>query len=85
MDTPVDPPPTPVPGAAWLPQPRRGLSRVEAAAYIGISPSKFDELVADGRMPRPVPIDSRRVWDIRQLDLAFDALSSETLNSWHGV
>jgi predicted DNA-binding transcriptional regulator AlpA len=67
------------------PQPRRGLSRVEAATYIGISPSKFDDLVEDGRMPKPVPIDGRRVWDIRHLDLAFDALSSETSNSWDGV
>jgi hypothetical protein len=32
-----------------------------------------------------VPIDSRKVWDIRHLDLAFDALSSEIPNSWHGV
>ena len=67
------------------PVPRRGLSRDESAMYIGVSPSKFDELVADGRMPKPVKIDGRRVWDIRQLDLAFDALSSETSNSWEGV
>jgi excisionase family DNA binding protein len=67
------------------PVPRRGLSRDEAAMYIGISPSKFDELVEDGRMPAPVKIDGRKVWDIRQLDLAFDALSSETPNSWQGV
>jgi hypothetical protein len=33
------------------PIPRRGLSRVEAAMYIGISASKFDEFVRDGRMP----------------------------------
>jgi predicted DNA-binding protein (UPF0251 family) len=26
----------------------RGLSRMEAAAYVGISPSKFDQLVTDG-------------------------------------
>ncbi len=56
------------------PQPRRGLSREEAATYIGISASKFDELVDDGRMPKPRQIDRRRVWDIRALDIAFDAL-----------
>ena len=69
------------------PVPRRGLSRTEAAMYIGISASKFDELVADGRMPGPVKIDSRKVWDIRHLDLAFDALPSENRapNSWEGV
>jgi hypothetical protein len=55
--------------------------------YIGISPSKFDELVSDGRMPAPVKIDSRKVWDIRQLDLAFDVLLRENppSNSWEGV
>jgi hypothetical protein len=55
--------------------------------YIGISPSKFDELVADGRMPGPVKIDSRKLWDIRHLDLAFDALPRENQlsNSWDGV
>jgi hypothetical protein len=53
--------------------------------YIGISPSKFDELVADGRMPQPVKIDSRKLWDILQLDLAFDAFSQDNPNSWEGV
>jgi len=69
------------------PVPRRGLSREEAAMYVGISPSKFDELVEDGRMPRPVKIDSRKLWDIRNLDLAFDALPSDDSapNSWEGV
>jgi excisionase family DNA binding protein len=57
--------------------PRRGLSRVEAAAYIGVSPGKFDELVRDGRMPAPKRIDGRKVWDIQNLDVAFDAFPSE--------
>jgi predicted DNA-binding transcriptional regulator AlpA len=70
------------------PVPRRGLSRDEAAMYIGISATKFDEMVIDGRMPAPIKIDSRRVWDIRSLDLAFDSLSLENpiqANSWDGV
>jgi hypothetical protein len=69
------------------PIPRRGLSREEAAMYIGISPNKFDELVDDGRMPAPVKIDGRKVWDIRHLDLAFDALPRENPkpNTWEGV
>jgi predicted DNA-binding transcriptional regulator AlpA len=69
------------------PVPRRGLSREEAAMYIGISSSKFDALVGEGRMPAPVRIDSRKVWDIRALDLAFDALPKEdgAPNSWEGV
>jgi hypothetical protein len=45
--------------------------------YLGISPSKFDELVKDGRMPRPRTIDSRKLWDIYELDMAFDELPHE--------
>ena len=66
--------------------PRRGLSREEAALYVGISASKFDMLVVDGRMPRPRQIDRRKVWDIRSLDLAFDALPGEDApNPWDEV
>jgi predicted DNA-binding transcriptional regulator AlpA len=59
------------------PVPRRGLSRDEAAMYVGISASKFDELVAAGKMPRARLIDRRKVWDIHMLDVAFDRLPVE--------
>jgi hypothetical protein len=45
--------------------------------YVGISSGKFDELVADGRMPTPRRIDSRKVWDVRSLDVAFDRLPTD--------
>jgi hypothetical protein len=67
--------------SAIRPVPRRGLSREEAAIYIGISVAKFDELIRAGRMPGPKRIDGRKVWDVRGLDLAFDELPSEG-NSW---
>lgn len=54
--------------------PPRGLSRAQAAAYVGVSSALFDELVADGRMPRPIRINSRVLWDRLQLDDAFAAL-----------
>jgi predicted DNA-binding transcriptional regulator AlpA len=57
--------------------PPRGLSRLQAAEYIGVSPSKFDELVRDARMPKPKRIDSRTVWDRNQLDEHFAALEDE--------
>jgi predicted DNA-binding transcriptional regulator AlpA len=44
------------------PIPRRGLSRIESAMYLGISPSKFDEMVKDHRMPKARSIDGRKVW-----------------------
>jgi predicted DNA-binding transcriptional regulator AlpA len=55
----------------------RGLSRVQAAEYIGVGVTKFDELVGDGRMPRPKRIDGRIVWDRVKLDEAFNALDDE--------
>jgi predicted DNA-binding transcriptional regulator AlpA len=58
------------------PTPRRGLSRVEAAMFVGVSPSLFDQLVADGRMPEPFRINGRKIWDLHKVDIAFDALSS---------
>lgn len=55
---------------------KRGFSRTDAAAYIGVSPSKFDQLVVDGRMPKAKQIDGRKVWDVRELDPAFEELGS---------
>jgi len=56
---------------------RRGLSRVEAAMYLGISPSKFDGMRKDGRIGPAKVIDGRKVFDVRMLDEIFDALPDE--------
>jgi hypothetical protein len=67
---------------------RRGLSRVEAAIYVGIGVTKFDALVAIGVMPKPKRIDRRRVWDILELDLAFEGLPDENSpadETWNDV
>ena len=62
----------------------RGLSRVQGATYVGVGPSKFDEMVNDGRMPKPKRIDARTVWDREKLDEAFSALPDENdLNPWN--
>lgn len=64
----------------------RGLSRVEAAGYLGISPSLFDEMVKDGRMPAPKRINRRAVWDRRRLDQAFEDLpDTNGENPWDEV
>lgn len=55
----------------------RGLSRIEAARYIGVSPTTFDRLVAEGTMPTPKEIGARRIYDRTQLDRAFDALGDD--------
>ena len=65
----------------------RGLNRVRSAAYIGVSPTKFDEMVSDGRMPPPKRIDGRKVWDRRMLDEAFEGLpdggATRDTNPWN--
>ena len=58
--------------------PPRGLSRDEAARYIGVGPTKFDEMVKDGRMPKPKRLDNRTVWDRIALDMAFTNLPDDT-------
>lgn len=57
--------------------PRRGLRREAAAMYVGVSPSKFDEMVEDHRLPRPWRFDGCVVWDIKKLDAALDSLDDE--------
>lgn len=44
--------------------PPRGLSRQDSARYVGVGTTKFDEMVKDGRMPKPKRVDGRMVWDI---------------------
>ena len=52
----------------------RALSRTEAAAYVGLGVSFFDEEVAEGLFPRPLQIGRRKLWDRHDLDAAFDML-----------
>lgn len=59
--------------------PPRGMSRDEAARYIGVGATKFDQMVKDGRMPRPKRIDGRTVWDRIKLDEAFNRLPDENM------
>lgn len=54
--------------------PPRGMSRDEAARYVGVGTTKFDEMVADGRMPKPKKIDGRVIWDRLRVEAAFTDL-----------
>ena len=67
----------------------RGLSRADAAAYVGISPSLFMVMVEDGRMPKPRLANARRIWDRRELDVAIDDLPHDgetpAANEWDSV
>ncbi len=58
--------------------PRRGLSRQEAAEYLGVSIDDFDTHVAQARVAKPRVAGDQLVWDIHELRIsrsgsAFDA------------
>ena len=55
--------------------PPRGLSRVDAAEYVGVSATTFDLMVKQGKMPKPFRIFGRVVWDRKKVDAAIDQLS----------
>jgi predicted DNA-binding transcriptional regulator AlpA len=64
----------------------RGLRREAAADWVGLSPSKFDEMVKDGRMPKPKRVDGCVIWDRYSLDAAFEALpDGGTASAWSRV
>jgi len=63
-------------------QPRRGLDHDEAATYVGVSFANFDQMVLDGRLPRPVNIGDEDIWDLEALDKAFSRLAGVARNPW---
>jgi predicted DNA-binding transcriptional regulator AlpA len=56
----------------------RGLRADDAAAYMGMSKSKFLELVETGKLPRAFAIDTIKVWDRLDLDAAIDEAKAQT-------
>jgi hypothetical protein len=65
--------------------PPRGLTRLEASRYVGVSPNKFDEAVKVGKMPKPRRLLGVDTWDRLALDRAYSALpTDEGGNSWDG-
>ena len=51
----------------------RGLRADDAASYLGMSKTKFLELVDKGTIPRAFTIDSIKIWDRFDLDAVIDA------------
>jgi predicted DNA-binding transcriptional regulator AlpA len=50
------------------------VAREAAAALVGVSTTKFDEMVLDGRMPEPRAIDARILWDTDEIRAAVNLL-----------
>jgi excisionase family DNA binding protein len=56
----------------------RGLSRTEAAAYVGLGTTSFDYLIRAGRLPAPIRVGRRVLWDRGALDAALAAMAGGT-------
>lgn len=69
---------------AALPYPPRGLCREEAALYIGVGATTFDKLVEEGRMPKPIRLGKRVIWDRIKLEAAFTELDEGRENYFDG-
>lgn len=69
----------------------RGLNREEAAAYLGIGTTLFDELVKLGQMPAAKKMKGAVRWDRLAIDRAFEDLprngeeSAEADDPWGRV
>jgi len=63
-----------------IPYPPRGFSREEAAHYIGVGATTFDGLVQDGRMPKPMRLGKRVIWDRLKIEAAFADLDEAREN-----
>jgi predicted DNA-binding transcriptional regulator AlpA len=57
--------------------PPRAFRADRACAYLGMGKSKFLDLVAKGRLPKPVRIDGMTTWDRLELDAAYDAMKQD--------
>ena len=48
----------------------RLVDRRRAAAYVGVTAGRFEQLVRDNVVPPPVMVDNKRRWPIALLDVA---------------
>ena len=54
----------------------RLVDRRRAAAYVGVTAGRFEQLVRDNVVPPPVMVDNKRRWPIALLDDAREAVGS---------
>jgi len=58
---------------------REGYRATKPPVTSAFSPSKFDEMISAGLMPRPKRIGSRVVWDRLKLEAAFSDLPDDNI------
>jgi predicted DNA-binding transcriptional regulator AlpA len=67
--------------------PRFALRRDEAAASLGVSATKFDEWVKDGRMPKGFKIDGVVLWCVQEVREAWERMKGggQATNPFDGI
>lgn len=69
---------------AYLPFWPRLLTRAQAATYLGLTVTGFNQGLEDGTWPEPVTTHGRnKLWDRRRLDEAVDTLSGYAIQNAH--
>lgn len=66
-----------------LAYPPRAFRADRAAAYLGMSTSKFLDLVDQGRLSPGIKVDGMTLWDRLQLDADFEALKAQEATRRH--
>lgn len=64
-----------------------GLDRADAARSVCVGVTLFDEMVKDGRMPKPKQASKGRViWDVDDLRAHFKALpEKDVVSAWDAI
>jgi hypothetical protein len=57
----------------------RLVDRRRAAAYVGVTAGRFEQLVRDNVVPPPVMVDNKRRWPLALLDVAKDAVVGSSM------
>lgn len=57
----------------------RLLDRRRAAAYVGVTAGRFEQLVRESVVPPPVMVDNKRRWPLALLDVAKDAVVTSSM------
>ena len=67
--------------------PRFAVRRDEAAASLGVSATKFDEWVKDGRMPKPIKVDGVVLWCVQGIREVWERMrdGDQAKNPFDGV
>lgn len=69
-------------GAREFPYPPRMMTLDRAAHWCDLTPAKFEQEVAAGRLPPPVKLGGKDHWSRVSLDECLAQIAGEAANDW---